>query len=597
MIRQTIRALQRYTKDNGGFVAATRKVARLAWLLLRTTGFAGLFTEVRQTLKARQAQVALLQRKKILATLAQSKQVAILTTPHAMFVAHMLNHGLARRGFRVSIITSPPSLGYGDAIYLVISPQMFARLPMNMIAFQMEQSTSTRWFTPRYLDQLRNAVAILDYSRINIDYLTRQGIPYGNIFYLPIAPVPDYLDLLSEHGLNLDRSGRKDYDVLFYGDVNNERRRTILGKLGERFNVTIVGNLFGRELYDKLLRARVVVNIHYYENALLETTRISECLSLGVSVVSESSSDRSDYPELEARVRYVKVGDVGAMIDAIESLLSDETDPAAEAQAGEAETVGATASAFYLDRFLLAFGLTDFETMSSTEAQPPRFSTGRICLSLPETMARRNSFLAQGQSAYELFDGMRGAQGWIGCGLSYKYLLQRAKRAGLPRLLICEDDVVLTSAAEDSLAVVYDYLDSIDGQWDVFAGLIAHLHPDVTVSRVAEHGGLTFAHLDKMTSMVFNIYNRSIYDLLIAWDESDENPRSNTVDRYLESRDNLRVVTAVPFIVGHSEDDTSTLWGFGNRQYVELISRSQLLLQSKVDAVRAQANAGGSGQA
>jgi hypothetical protein len=44
-------------------------------------------------------------------------------------------------------------------------------------------------------------------------------------------------------------------------------------------------------------------------------------------------------------------------------------------------------------------------------------------------------------------------------------------------------------------------------------------------------------------------------------------------------------VTAVPFIVGHSDDDRSTLWGFGNEQYVELIARSQDLLQKKVSAL------------
>jgi Glycosyltransferase family 25 (LPS biosynthesis protein) len=224
------------------------------------------------------------------------------------------------------------------------------------------------------------------------------------------------------------------------------------------------------------------------------------------------------------------------------------------------------------------------EAFSRGDALPPRFRSGKICLSLPETVTRRASFLSQGLAAYEIFDGLRNTQGWIGCGLSYKYLLQRAKMGNIPRVLICEDDVVLTTEGEAALSVVEEYLESLKDEWDVFVGLIAHLHPDVKVSQVDQFGGLTFVHLDKMTSMVLNIYNHSIYDLLISWDESNEDPKTNTIDRYLENSEKLRVVTAVPFIVGHSEDDSSTLWGFGNEQYVEMISRSQDLLQKKVRA-------------
>ncbi|WP_427914255.1 hypothetical protein ACPWT1_04740 [Ramlibacter sp. MMS24-I3-19] len=510
----------------------------------------------------------------------------ILATPHTLFVAHMLSHGLARAGFRTSLITAAPPMGYGSDVYIVICAQMFSKLPANMIAFQMEQSISPRWFTESYLGRLRAALAVLDYSRTNIEFLTRAGIPYGNIFYLPIAPVPGYLEFLAAAGIHLDRATPKTCDVLFYGDVNNERRRMILGRLRERFDVMVVSNLFGQKLYEKMMAARVVVNIHYYENALLETTRICECLSLGLPVVSETSSDRGEYAELESRVRFVDVGDTAAMIEAIQGILDASESHPVDQEDTPSQEVGlsGTASSFYLNRFLLAFGLTELQAFANGAALPPRFSTGKICLSLPETAARRASFLSQGLPGYEIFDGLRNAQGWIGCAMSYKYLLQRAKDAGLPRLLICEDDVVLAPDGMSALSVVERYLDSLNGEWDIFVGLISSVHPDVTVSRVDVFEGTTFAHIDRMTGMVLNIYNRSAYDLLIAWDESNEDPRTNTIDRYLESRKNLRVVTALPFIAGHSEDDHSTLWGIGNERYVDLIARSQDQLLEKVRA-------------
>ncbi|MGH9878860.1 MAG: hypothetical protein ACRD5H_14605, partial [Nitrososphaerales archaeon] len=157
-----------------------------------------------------------------------------------------------------------------------------------------------------------------------------------------------------------------------------------------------------------------------------------------------------------------------------------------------------------------------------------------------------------------------------------------AKAAGMRQVLICEDDVVISRESEAALSVVEEYLESLNGDWDVFVGLIAHVHPDVEISQVVESGGLTFVHLNKMTSMVLNIYNDAIYDLLTSWSELNEDPRINTIDRYLESRENLRVITAVPFVVGHSEEDSSTLWGFGNENYAGLIARSQDILQEKV---------------
>lgn len=582
---QTIRAIGRYIKENGGSVAAIRKVGRLSWTLLSELGMSALIAEIRNTLQVRRRQVAQISRKKLLATLTSERKMTILATPHTMYVAYMLNYFLSEVGFQVSVITSPPSMGYGKEVCIVVCPQMFSRLPKNMISFQMEQSTSPRWFTHSYLRTLRDSLAILDYSRTNIGFIGQQGIAYGNIFYMPIMPIPNYLDFLATKGWIFGTSGEKSCEVLFYGDINNARRQLILGKLGKRFDVKIVGNLFGRELYECLLRARVVVNIHYYENALLETTRICECLSLGIPVVSESSLDRAEYPELESQVRFVEMGDVEGMISAIDHVLhaADATLPAETPENRYGNERGG-ASSFYLARFLLTYGLIDLERFSSGRFFPPGFTTEKVCLSLPETVARRTSFLSRGLTGFEIFDGLRHAQGWIGCGLSYKYLMKRAKAAGMRQVLICEDDVVISREGEAALSVVEEYLESLNGEWDVFVALIAHVHSEVEISDVVEFKGLTFAHLNKMTSMVLNIYNHSIYDLLISWDESNEDPKTNTIDRYLENKEKLRVVTAIPFIVGHAEENSSTLWGFGNESYAGLIARSQQLLQEKVGA-------------
>ena len=67
----------------------------------------------------------------------------------------------------------------------------------------------------------------------------------------------------------------------------------------------------------------MVVNIHYYEGAILESTRVCECLSLGATVVSEMSSNQGEHLDWEDMVTFTPVGDIQAMIEAIRDCLKE----------------------------------------------------------------------------------------------------------------------------------------------------------------------------------------------------------------------------------------------------------------------------------
>lgn len=582
-----IKIVVHYVAQNGGFITSIGKVVKISWHLVTSSGLNSLCQEIQRSYRSKQVELIQNQRRQTICVAAHKRTIGILTAPHTLYVAHMLEYTINQLGFQSHVITEPPRGGYGTDIYIVLCPQTFLRLPKFMIAFQMEQSMSKRWFTENYLKTLKNSLAILDYSRTNISFLQKQGIPFINIFYLPIHRIPNYREFLSERGFSVVSHAKKKYDVLFYGDTHNERRQAMLALLSERFSVTIISDTFGQKLYEQLAQAKVIVNIHYYENALLETTRICECLSLGLTVVSEASIDRHEYPEFEDCVSYFDIGDTEGLIAAVnDALISANKNEQLGTSGERTESVLTSDANFYLMRFLLANNLIDFDLLVNTSRSIPKFESGKICLSLPETFDRRASFLSMGLDGYEIFDGLRHTRGWTGCGLSYKYLIWRAKMAGLPRITICEDDVVISENNEKELPIVEEYLESIDGEWDVFVGLIAHVHPDVEISRVVEYRGLMFAHLNKMTSMVFNIYNHSIYDLIISWDESNEDTRANTIDRYLERNEQIRVIAPIPFIVSHSDEENSTLWGIKNERYSDLIKTSEALLQAKVKAFR-----------
>ena len=100
-------------------------------------------------------------------------------------------------------------------------------------------------------------------------------------------------------------------------------------------------------------------------------------------------------------------------------------------------------------------------------------------------------------------------------------------KRGKSQLTVIEDDVVLDDNFEKNFAIVRRYLDTLDGEWDIFSGVIASLHDDVTVSKVEQFEGIDFVTIDRMTSMVFNIYNRWAIQLI----GSDRAPINSHVER------------------------------------------------------------------
>ncbi len=520
---------------------------------------------------------------KMVGTGSGSGQVGILTTPHTLFVAHALERSLALVGLSAHIITDDEASGFPHDFYIVLCAQMFVHLPPGekRIVFQMEQTVSDRWFNARYLSILENSRAVLDYSLANLAYLAQRKIAYPHVFHVPLGAVADYAQTRGVGPIEVQAPDQP--TVLFYGDVHSPRRQQYLEALKAVYNIRIIGNQFGAELQAAIAQAQVVVNIHYYEGALLESTRIFECLSLGVRVVSETATDVGDYPGLDTAVHFVPVGDVQAMVSAVGSALSE----LAQGARSDAEVRKAYLKQtqnrfeFMLFRALLAQRLISFEQIQRLTAPP---IGDAFALSLPETLERRAAYLATPAPGVKVFDGLRGRPGWLGCAMSYKYLCSNAWHQGKEQLLICEDDVELPPDYDRVMQTIENYLEANTGKWDIFVGIIAHLHPDALVFDVQESNGLTFVTVDKMTSMVFNIYSRRAVELIALWDETNEDDQTNTIDRYLERTANLRIVTLLEPVFGHREDLSSSLWGFGNEQYASYIERSRDLLRQKVDA-------------
>ena len=529
--------------------------------------------------KGLQQRITTLRRDGVLQRVSHSESSirwGVMATPHTLFIAHLVASQLGKRGWHVEVMTEAPA-HFSHDMYIVICPQMFSQLPPGerRIAFQMEQSISSRWFTSGYLQILERSLAILEYSLKNIEFLSCNGIKYPHVHYLPIGPSASHMLDVTVQSLD------KKWDVLFYGDAKSSpRRQRMLETLQKHFNVRICSEVFGKNMASEIRRARVIINIHYYEKALLEMPRIQECLSLGVPIVSESSSDQDDYPEIRSAVRFFKEGDEQDMLRAVRQALDSGDNAVGVKQAVE---MGVARFAFMFDRFLVAMNFLPATKLLEDNLPLPAETT-RVVLSLPETIDRRRIYEAAAPEKFAVFDGVRLRPGWVGCGLSYAGLARHALRCGMRRLTVIEDDVLLPEAFEEKFRVINEYLETKSDQWDIFAGLIAHLHSDARVIGVEDYKGIRFVTIDKMTSTVCNIYNERALRLLAAWDSNDRNDQTNTIDRFIERQADLRVVIALPFFVGHREEAHSTLWGFQNTQYRELINASERALEKLVAA-------------
>lgn len=522
-------------------------------------------------------------------SVAHVRHVGIMTTLHTLFVAHLLTNALEKAGFQVSVLTDAPKNGFELDLYIVVCPQMFKRLPPGekRIAFQMEQSVSSRWFTSDYLHTLEHSLAVFDYAQTNLQYLQTKGINYPHTYLVPVGGISNYPLYLHCHPTGVNDAVQKadaPCEVLFYGATDAPRRKAMLAELKQHFNVRVEGNLFGPALHRALASAQVVVNIHYYEGALLETTRVFECLSLGVPLVSEASADMAEYAHIQQAVNFVPVGDTQAMVNAVRQVLQQTaTQPHAKLTDALAHAVSQSQQRFefmfYRALYALRF-LGHDEWQRLTQHMP--LAGERLVLSMPETTERRAAFMDMGIPGVTLFDGIRYRPGWIGCALSYKHLAQSALEADVAQLEVMEDDVLFPANYEQRRAAVDAWLAENTGEWDVFAGLIAAMHPDTRILAVSQYQGQTFVTIDRMTSTVLNVYAPSTLRLLSGWDPHNTDAQTNTIDRYLQSQAQLRVVLVLPFLVDHRDDVDSSLWGFNNTRYNDMILQSQTELQLAV---------------
>ena len=235
-------------------------------------------------------------------------------------VAETIRHGLTTLGHDALVSRD---LAAADRRHIVLgahlAPGAGIQLPPGSIIYNLEQvDDRSRWMTGALLDLYRR-YPLWDYSATNIERLVALGVPRPT--HVPIGYVPS---------LTRIAPAEPDIDVLFYGSLNERRKRVIDRLRAAGVRVEAVFGVYGGERDALIARAKLVLNVHYYEAKVFEVVRVSYLLANGRAVVSERGSDPAEEASFASAVAFA---DHDQLVDTCLALLQQ---PAERQRLGEA---------------------------------------------------------------------------------------------------------------------------------------------------------------------------------------------------------------------------------------------------------------------
>jgi hypothetical protein len=221
----------------------------------------------------------------------------IYTTKSGIYIADCMKHMLEKINCNSVIVYSISredvinNNNNPNEIYILLFCQTLKITPLKnkYIIYQLEQVEQSKWINKLYLKRIEYSLFTLDYSLYNYKTFEKKFEKKYNkkIYHFPIPIINKFI---------ISNNIEINYDLLFFGNLN-KRRTDICNILKDKYNILVVNDLFGYELYKVIMKSKIILNIHYYINAVLETARINDVLRFNKVIISEKSCD-NDVMEL-----------------------------------------------------------------------------------------------------------------------------------------------------------------------------------------------------------------------------------------------------------------------------------------------------------
>jgi hypothetical protein len=242
----------------------------------------------------------------------------------AAALAEGLGAALGGESGTVQVVHDPAHVG--DRAAVIVGANLLAsdtafHVPTDSVLVNLEQlDAASRWFGDDYRTLLSRH-AVVDYSARNTAALRRLGLDHVRHLRLGASP-----------GLETLPAHRTDHvDVCFYGSLN-ARRIALLDELERRgLIVERLFGVYGQARDAAVARAKLVLNVHYYDAAVFEAVRVTHLLANGVCVVTEGDADDPDIAPLATGLA---VGRYADLADRCEQLVADADARGALAEAG-----------------------------------------------------------------------------------------------------------------------------------------------------------------------------------------------------------------------------------------------------------------------
>jgi hypothetical protein len=284
-------------------------------------------------------------------------------------LAAAVDRGLTRLGHESSVSMLPcvPALATG-ARTIVVGPHHLALLPPLELPDGAILYNTEAFGTPPFANAVPHLIAhpdqVWDISAYNVERMRGE---YHGVAAHFVPPGSD------DRAFESCAEAEQDIDVLFYGSINDRRRRTLDALRAAGLRVHEFRIPYGRGRDEFIRRAKVVLNLHFYEDpGIFESVRVSHLLNNGGLVVSEEGVGQFPYDQAAVCVPYADLVDV----------CRDYVQKGAELRAGRA-ALGPIVMRQFLDTpTLLSPALAALEAGagSSSAAKPAPTQGPTLCL-------------------------------------------------------------------------------------------------------------------------------------------------------------------------------------------------------------------------
>jgi hypothetical protein len=200
-------------------------------------------------------------------------------------VAETIHYGLRSLGHD-SVLTTEGALP--GRLHIVLGSNLLPQYPLPLardaILYNLEQvEVGSNWFRAELIDTLRRHV-LWDYSKANAAALDALGVQVSHV--VPIGYVKELT--------RIQFAPERDIDVLFFGSMNPRRKEIIDRMSAAGLRVGAAFGVYGKERDALIGRAKLLLNVHFYDAKVLEMVRISYLLANRCAVLSERSSDPAE---------------------------------------------------------------------------------------------------------------------------------------------------------------------------------------------------------------------------------------------------------------------------------------------------------------